>query len=265
MKESNTLTHDEQRIWLIRQLLDEEREYRKYKIPKDIQDQKQLLRALMNVRMPAPISKEFLKIQDEYLTEENRRAGFTETADLTPCRADERICLWQGDITTLQVDAIVNAANSGMTGCYQPLHNCIDNIIHSKSGMQLRLCCADIMRKQGYEEPTGQAKITPAYNLPCKYVIHTVGPIVQGPLTKQHEAQLSSCYKSCLDLAAENGVTFIAFCCISTGVFMFPNRRAAEIAVETVRRWLDVTGSDMKVVFNVFKDIDLDIYDGLLN
>ena len=147
-----------------------------------------------------------------------------------------------------------------MLGCFQPLHGCIDNIIGSKAGLGLRLECDRIMRAQGHEEPTGQAKITPAYNLPSKYVLHTVGPIVSGPLTNEHERLLESCYRSCLNLAAEHGVESLAFCCISTGVFMFPNQRAAEIAVETVRNWLDETGSRMKVVFNVFKDIDKDIY-----
>ena len=163
------------------------------------------------------------------------------------------------------MDAIVNAANSGMTGCYQPLHNCIDNIIGSKAGIRLRLRCSCIMQEQGYPEPTGQAKITPGYNLPCRYIIHTVGPIVDGPLTAEHERLLASCYRSCLELAAENGCGSIAFCCISTGVFMFPNQRAAEIAVETVLTWLAKTGSGMRVVFNVFKDLDREIYERLLN
>ena len=177
---------------------------------------------------------------------------------------DGRLYLWQGDITRLKVDAIVNAANSQMLGCFQPLHNCIDNCIHTYAGIQLRLKCNEIMQAQGHEEETGKAKITPAYNLPCEYVIHTVGPIVQGPLTKKHEELLASCYQSCLDIAEENGVKSIAFCCISTGVFMFPNKRAAEIAVETVKNWLDETGSDMKVVFNVYKDIDYLFYKNLL-
>ena len=254
------MTHEEQRTWLIRQLLDEEPQYRPCQISGEELEQKNLLRALMNVRPPKPIHEDFLKVQDEYLMEENRRAGVTDIRDLTPCAMNDRIYLWQGDITTLKADAIVNAANSGMTGCYQPLHGCIDNIIHSKAGIQLRLKCDGIMRAQGHEEPTGQAKITPAYNLPCKYILHTVGPVVQGRLTKEHERLLASCYISCLNLAAENGLESLAFCCISTGVFMFPNQRAAEIAVETVRNWLDETGSVMKVVFNVYKDLDLKIY-----
>ena len=258
------MNHAEQRIWLISQLMSEDDYYRNYDIPKDTKEQKDFLRALMNVREPKDISDEFLEIQDEYLRTENESAGFVSIDELKSVGSMEQLYIWQGDITRLKVDAIVNAANSGMCGCFQPLHSCIDNIIHSKSGIQLRLKCADIMRRQGYDEPTGQAKITPAYNLPCEYVIHTVGPIVQGALTKKHEELLASCYKSCLDSAAENEVKSIAFCCISTGVFMFPNQRAAEIAVKTVKDWLSATGSEMKVVFNVFKDIDLDIYDKLL-
>lgn len=254
----------ERRIWLIKELMAEDDYYRNYDIPSDENGQKDFFRALMNVREPKDISDEFLQIQDEYLSVENESVGFVSVDELEPIDSTGQLYIWQGDITRLKVDAIVNAANSQMCGCFQPLHSCIDNIIHSKSGIQLRLKCADIMRRQGHEEPTGQAKITPAYNLPCEYVIHTVGPIVQGQLTKKHEELLSSCYKSCLDIAAENGVKSIAFCCISTGVFMFPNQRAAEIAVKTVKNWLSATGSEMKVVFNVFKDMDLDIYSSLL-
>ncbi|MBQ7058302.1 MAG: protein-ADP-ribose hydrolase [Firmicutes bacterium] len=261
------MTHDEQRVWLIRQLLDEEPQYRNYRIPGGDQDQKNLFRALMNVRPPKRISEDFLKIQDEYLTEENLKGKITDLDELTPCRVDDRIFLWQGDITTLRVDAIVNAANSGMTGCYQPLHNCIDNIIGSKAGIRLRLCCNDYMCRQAavygkrYEEPTGRAVITSGYSLPCRFILHTVGPIVSGGLTEEHERLLASCYTSCLDVAAENGLKSVAFCCISTGVFMFPQKRAAEIATETVRDWLDAHESDMKVVFNVFKDEDKAYYE----
>ena len=259
------MTHEEQRIWLIRQLLREDARYEKAGIPGDERGQRDLLRALMNVRPPEPIGEEFLSVQDAYLTEENRRAGVTDAEGLEPCRLSGQLFLWQGDITTLKADAIVNAANSGMTGCYQPLHNCIDNIIGSKAGIRLRLYCDRIMREQGHPEPAGQAKITPGFNLPCRYIIHTVGPVVDGPLTAEHERLLASCYRSCLDLARENRLESIAFCCISTGVFMFPNRRAAEIAVATVRAWLAETGSGMRVVFNVFKDLDREIYDRLLN
>jgi O-acetyl-ADP-ribose deacetylase (regulator of RNase III) len=258
------MTHGEQRVWMIQELFDEDPYYKNYRIPAREQEQKDLLRSLMNVREPKPISPEFLKIQDEYLTEENSRGGITNVDDLKPSKLDQRMILWQGDITALKVDAIVNAANSGMCGCFRAMHNCVDNIIHSKSGIQLRLKCSDIMRAQGHEEPTGQAKITPAYNLPCEYVLHTVGPIVDGRLTKRHEELLASCYRSCLELAEENGVESIAFCCISTGVFMFPNDKAAEIAVRTVKEYLDSHAGIKKVVFNVFKDVDLEIYEKIL-
>ena len=204
----------------------------------------------------------FLRIQDEYLTEVNEEKGLVTLSDMVEVKHD--IYIWQGDITRLKVGAIVNAANSGMTGCYHPCHNCIDNCIHTYAGIQLRNKCAEIMDAQGYEEPTGLAKITPAYNLPCDYIVHTVGPIVQGELTKEHERLLESCYRSCLTIADESGVESIAFCCISTGLFMFPNRRAAEIAVNTVKEYKQATGSSIKVVFNVFKDEDLEIYKELL-
>ena len=183
---------------------------------------------------------------------------------MTPVPLDERIFLWQSDMTTLKVDAITNPANSGMLGCFLPLHSCADNIIGSKAGIRLRLRCNEIMCAQGHEEPSDQAKITPGYNLPCMYIIHTVGPIVEGELTQEHERLLASCYRSCLKLAPAHRLESIAFCCISTGVFMFPNERAAEIAVETVGRYYQETGSRMKTVFNVYKDIDFEIYGRLL-
>ena len=264
-KGKESMTHEEQRKYLIEKLLEEDPQYRNMEIPEEEQEQKDLLRALMNIRMPKKISPSFLEIQDVYLQEENRRQGITDIDDLKPCAFDERIFLWQGNITQLRCDAIVNPANSQLLGCFRPLHNCADNIIHSKAGIQLRLACDRIMRIQGHEEETGKAKITPAYNLPSKYVLHTVGPIVDGRLTKQHEEMLASCYRSCLELADANNVKSIAFCCISTGVFMFPNRRAAEIAVDTVIQYLKETGSQMKVIFNVYKDMDLTIYRELLN
>jgi O-acetyl-ADP-ribose deacetylase (regulator of RNase III) len=259
------MTQEEKRVWLIKRLLDEDEEYKNYKIPVDKQEQKNMLRALMNVRMPRAIDKAFLDVQDDYLTTEIASNGIVDADSLECVSTDSRIVLWQGDITTLKIDAIVNAANSQMCGCFAALHNCIDNIVHTKSGIQLRLKCNEIMQRQGHEEPTGQAKITPAYNLPSKYVIHTVGPIVQGKLTQEHCKLLESSYRSCLELADASGVTSIAFCCISTGVFMFPNDKAAEIAVKTVKRYLEHSSNIQRVVFNVFKDIDYDIYNELLN
>ena len=256
------MNQDEKRMYLIRVLLNEQPAYRRIQIPSDRMEQKRLLRSLFNVRMPGSISEEFLRVQDEYLQEEIRQKGITDLTELTPLHPG--IFLWQGDITTLRCDAIVNAANSGMTGCYQPCHNCIDNCIHTYAGIRLRNYCAGIMGQQGFEEPTGQAKITPAFNLPCKYVLHTVGPIVNGNLTADHEELLASCYSSCLALADENGVKSIAFCCISTGLFGFPQQRAAEIAVQTVNTYKNKMNSNIKVVFNVFKDEDYTIYRELL-
>ena len=256
------MTQEKSREYLINRLLEELPEYRTLRVPSDTDGQRKLLRSLMNVRMPGDMDGEFLRIQDEYLQQVNRDKGIVTLADLKETEPD--LYVWKGDITRLQVGAIVNAANSGMTGCYRPCHNCIDNCIHTYAGIQLRNYCNDMMRKQGYEEPTGQAKITPAFNLPCDYVIHTVGPIVQGRLTEKHEELLKSCYRSCLELAEENRIESIAFCCISTGVFLFPNRRAAELAVQTVKQYKERTNSKIKVIFNVFKDKDEQIYEQLL-
>jgi len=266
------MDQNKSRSYLINELLKESREYRDIKVPQEGDIQKQLLRGLMNVRMPGEASDAFLEIQDEYLQERAREKGIVDVNELSPVKtvtsqdgSEAQLYIWQGDITRLAADAIVNAANSGMTGCYVPNHNCIDNCIHTYAGIQLRLDCAKIMDAQGYEEPTGQAKITGAYNLPCRYVLHTVGPIVQGRLTKEHERLLASCYTSCLKLASENNLESVAFCCISTGVFMFPNERAAEIAVETVSEFLNNNSTSVKkVIFNVFKDDDKRIYERLL-
>ena len=252
----------ERRLFLIEKLLAERPSCRRPEIPRDAARQKVLLRGLMNVRPAGTVDAEFLAVQDAYLQQELAERGIVRLEDLTPVDGD--LYLWQGDITRLQCEAIVNAANSGMTGCYVPNHTCIDNCIHTFAGVQLRLDCAKLMAEQGHEEPTGQAKITRAYNLPCAYVLHTVGPVVSGRVTKKDERLLASCYRSCLELAEQNGVESIAFCCISTGVFHFPNALAAEIAVETVRRYKNETGSGMKVIFNVFKDLDKTIYERLL-
>lgn len=258
----NKMNQEEKRTELIRQLLNERPEYQRIDIPASSEEQKHLLRSLFNVRLPGKIDDAFLKIQDEYLLEATREKGITDLSELTPVQ--DGIYLWQGDITTLKCDAIVNAANSGMTGCYAPCHGCIDNCIHTYAGIQLRNACAEIMRKQGHEEPTGCAKITPAFNLPCKYVLHTVGPIITGDLTDRDEELLRSCYRSCLELTGQNNIKSIAFCCISTGEFHFPNERAAKIAVETVRDYRLETNSGIEVIFNVWKDIDYKIYRDLL-
>lgn len=255
----------EARLWLIEKLKNENPVYRKVPVPDDECRQKDLLRILMNVREAKPISTEFREVQDAYLKREALLKGIVNADTLKPCTSDHRLYLWQGDITRLAADAIVNAANFTLTGCYIPLHNCIDNCIHSAAGLDLRWYCCRIIQRQGHDEPTGQAKITPGYCLPAKNVLHTVGPIIDLELTEEHKEQLRSCYRSCLDLAAENGLRCVAFCCISTGEFRFPADKAAEIAVNTVKEWLDSHESSIdKVIFNVFKNSDKAIYEKIL-
>ena len=256
------MNQSEKRLFLIQSLLNERHSCQEQIIPADSEWQKILLRGLMNVRRPMDIGTDFLQVQDEYLQAETSAKGVTDIADLTPVQPG--LYLWQGDITTLKCDAIVNAANSGMTGCYVPNHRCIDNAIHTFAGVELRLACEELMEQQGYPEPTGQAKITPAFNLPCRYVLHTVGPIINGCVTQEDKELLASCYRSCLELAAENSLESVAFCCVSTGEFHFPNELAAEIAVETVRDFLKKQTSVKKVILNVFKDLDKAIYEKLL-
>lgn len=259
------MTHSKKRRYLIKELLSETPQYRDMEIPDNAEEQKRLLRSLMNIRPPRPIGTEFLKVQDEYLSEEVREKGITDSDTLSVSPINKRLALWRGDITTLKIDAIVNAANSALRGCFVPCHSCVDNIIHSVSGIQLRLACDKLMTEQGYDEPTGKAKITPAFNLPCSYVLHTVGPVASGVLTKKHCEQLADCYKSCLELASDQGLGSIAFCCISTGEFHFPQKKAAEIAVQTVTDFLQANTQINKVVFNVFKQDDYDIYKAILH
>lgn len=256
------MTQTERRKYLIAALLKEQPQYSEIEIPSSEQEQKILLRSLFNIRMPLPVNNEFLTIQDTYLQEEVRQKGITSVVDLQPLQ--QGMYLWQGDITTLKCDGIVNAANSQMLGCFCPNHGCIDNAIHTFSGVQLRSACAELMRKQGHEEKTGNAKITPAYNLPCRYVLHTVGPIIRGRLTTQDCDLLASCYRSCLELAEQNNLKSIAFCCISTGEFHFPNDKAAKIAIQTVKEYKAQTHSRIEVIFNVFKEFDYNIYQELL-
>lgn len=259
------MTQEERRIYLIKYLLKEETRIRRHKIPDGRFEQENLLRSLMNVRMPKPVSEEFLKVQDEYLKQRNEERGITDISDLKPVKSDSRLYIWQGDITTLKCDAIVNACNSQMLGCFSPMHACIDNFIHTYAGIELRLKMNEIMLEQGHEEETGKAKITSGYNLPATYILHTVGPIIQWEVTGEDEELLASCYRECLKIAADNGVKSVAFCCLSTGVFRFPQQRAAQIAVRTVKDFLDKDSRIEKVIFNVFKDEDLKIYSGLLS
>ena len=230
-------------------------------VPDSLQERRDLFRALMNVRPPMRASEAFLRLQDEQLQAQLAEKGVGEITE----EADNGLIEWQGDITRLKVDAIVNAANSQMLGCFVPMHRCIDNAIHSAAGVQLRLVCEEMMH--GTEEPTGSARITPGFNLPAKNVLHTVGPIVTTvkPL-RQQEVQLSSCYHSCMELADKNGLQSIAFCCISTGEFRFPNDLACEIAVRTVRDYLASHPQTYlkTIVFNTFKDIDHELYRNVL-
>ena len=257
-----TQTGPERLDFLIRCLLKEKDEYRGIGIPAGRREKQRLLRSLMNLRPPVPASEAFLNAQDAYLQARLAERGVTDLRDLTPVQPG--LYLWQGDITTLRCDGIVNAANSRMLGCFVPCHGCIDNAIHTYAGVQLRLECAELMAAQGAEEPTGRAKITKAYNLPCRYVLHTVGPVIAGRVTPQDRALLAGCYRSCLELAAENGLHSLAFCCISTGEFRFPNELAAQIALQTVRAWQRQHPHQIEVIFNVFKDSDKEIYRRLL-
>ncbi len=258
------MNQQERALWLIRALMKDMPQYGEVPIPALPPQRWQLLRSLMNLRPPLPASDEFLQVQDAFLGQMTAEKGIVDASALPPVPVDGRLVLWQGDITTLRCDAIVNAANSQLLGCFSPCHGCIDNIIHTMAGVQLRLACHELMLRQGHEEPAGQAKCTPGFDLPAKYVLHTVGPIVDGPLTGQHEETLASCYRSCLRLAAERGLRSLAFCCISTGVFRFPARRAAQIAVQTVKEALQKADCPQTVIFNVFKDSDLQIYRELL-
>lgn len=233
-------------------------------IPQDKKGKEDLLRTLINVWEVEELPDEFYRLQDEYLQKKLAQTELTNLEQLT--EVEKNIYLWQGDITTLKVDAVVNAANKALLGCFIPHHRCIDNAIHSKAGVQLRRECFDIMQKQGEYEKTGQAKLTSGYNLPAKYVLHTVGPIIYDKVEESDKELLASCYRNCLELAVKNGIKSVAFCCISTGEFRFPNELAAEIAVSTVRTFIkNHPESEIKVVFNVFKDSDFNIYRKILD
>lgn len=251
------MTQKERLYFLLDYLIKESDRYSNMEIPNSILEQKRLLRSLMNIRAPKAISEKFIKIQNEFLRSEIKNKGITDGNKLVP--VSDKLYLWQGDITTLKCGAIVNAANSAMLGCFVPCHGCIDNAIHTYAGVQLRAECNKLMKKQGGDESTGRAKVTGAYNLPCDYIIHTVGPVIHGKLTPKDCNLLKSCYIECLKTAEENNIKSIAFCCISTGEFHFPNERAAEIAVDTVTEYLKNSEIE-RVIFNVFKDKDKTIY-----
>lgn len=253
----------ERRVWLIKALLDERPDGRNIAVPAGANEQRDLLRALMNVRPPEALAAETLDIQDAYLQQRLLERGGATDAGMLPYR--DRVAIWRGDITLLKADAIVNAANSQMLGCFVPGHRCIDNAIHTYAGMQLRLACANLMDEQGHEEPTARVKVTAAFNLPSSYVFHTVGPIVPsrkpGP---REELLLRRCYASCLEEATRRGLGTLAFCCISTGVFGYPQEAAARVAIDAVRHHLDHNDPDLKVIFNVFLASDEAIYHSLL-
>ena len=251
------------RLYLIQSLLNENPRTARFKIPKTQAEQEKMLRALFNTRLARPITPEFEQIQDEYLTEVLAQKKITTLKDLTPVA--DNIYLWQGDITTLKVDAIVNAANRMMLGCYRPNCNCIDNAIHTFAGIQLRNECYQVMQNVGRFVKVAQVLPTKAYNLPSKYVLHVAGPYVKNKLlTPEYEEQLAQAYYNCLKMAHDNDLKSLAFCCISTGEFGFPNERAAQIAIKTVKDFLVQTETQLQVVFNVFKDEDLEIYQKLL-
>lgn len=264
--DNRNMTQDERRFWLIRALEDERRAWGgdTPEPPADAEGQRLLLRALVNVRPPEPASAELLRVQDAYLQGRLAECGGA-VGEKDVSFSPEGIAVWRGDITRLAADAIVNAANSQMLGCFVPNHRCIDNAIQTYAGIQMRLECERQMEAQGHEEPTGRAKVTPGYNLPAAHVLHTVGPIVGGAApTRRDRELLASCYTSCLDLARERGLGSVAFCCISTGEFGYPNREAAQVAVATVRDWKSQTNNQMRVIFDVFKPVDYDIYRELL-
>ena len=265
--EASRMNRSEQLKYLNQALLSEMPQYREQAeaFPGDEASRRRLLRALMNVRPPLPLSPGFLEVQDALLSAETEEKGVVDGNTLPPVPSDPRLVIWQGDITRLRVDAIVDADNSALLGCFVPCHGCIDNAIHSAAGLQLRDECNQLMAAQGRPEPNGRAKLTKGYNLPARYVLHTVGPIVRGRVTGQNRSDLASCYRSCMELAAAHELQSVAFCCISTGEFRFPNREAAEIAVKTVREFLDrQTTSVKRVIFNVFKGIDAQIYRDIL-
>ncbi len=272
------MTQNERLDLLVEEFKEDSVQYRNLETPGDTEGKKRILRSLMNIRMPKTMPAAVLRVQDEYLQERVKENGIV-TPDEIPTIAEngsrhafaDKLSIWQGDITRLAVDVIVNAANSRMLGCFVPMHTCIDNCIHTFAGIQLRAECDRQMRKlraeygPDYEQPTAIPMLTDGYNLPAKKVVHIVGPIVEGRLTKDLEQDLADCYKNTLDLCLENGLKSVAFCCISTGVFHFPNARAAEIAVKTVTEWLKAHPLAMeRVIFNVFKDEDKAYYEAEL-
>lgn len=274
------MNQEERLDYLVEKFKEDSVRYKDIEVSKDQEEKRIILRSLMNIRMPGGMNEEILKIQDEYLSERAKEKGIVTLADIPTVsetlkskhRHKDKLSIWQGDITRLEIGAVVNAANSQMLGCFVPMHTCIDNCIHTFAGVQLRYECNQYMNGmkkrygQNYEEPTGEAFLTRGYNLPAKWVIHTVGPIVEGRLRDRHRSDLKKCYQSIMECCIKNGIRSVAFCCISTGVFHFPNDEAAKIAVDTVSKFLDINSEAFdRVIFNVFKDYDKEIYEKLLN
>lgn len=265
--------------YLLKEFKEDSLHYKDLETGDGYEEKRMAFRSLMNIRDPRPMSGDVVKIQDEFLTEETKEKGIV-SLDMIPTVASQygsghiladKISIWQGDITRIQADAIVNAANSQMLGCFVPCHRCIDNAIHSAAGIQLRAECSRYMDRRKmqygsrYEEPAGQAVLTKGYNLPAEYVIHTVGPIVGGVLSNRHRQDLRNCYENVLKCCVENGIRSVAFCCISTGEFHFLNAEAAKIAVKTVADFLNDNESAFdRIIFNVFKDMDRDLYEKAL-
>ncbi|MBS1348516.1 MAG: protein-ADP-ribose hydrolase [Firmicutes bacterium] len=260
----NPIDQEARLNYLIDILINEQALYQKTDIPDDYPSRRQLLRALMNIRKPAPLAADFLQVQDEFLSQEAQEKGIVTAEDIPYAPQYPRISLWRGDITTLKVDAIANAANASLLGCFIPCHDCIDNAIHSAAGLQLREECHQLITEQGHLEFTGQAKITKGYNLPASYIIHTVGPVIETTPSVREAGLLASCYSSCLQIAQEMQLATIAFCCISTGIFNFPQYKAAQIAFHTVNDFLASVAYPQRVIFNVFTQNDERIYRQLL-
>ena len=269
------MTQDERLDILVEGFKADSVEYRDIPTPESADEKRRLLRSLMNIRMPRPLPEDLKLVQDEYLRARAEEKGIVTLDDIPTLGSArpfaDRLSLWQGDITRLAVDAIVNAANSAMLGCFQPCHSCIDNCIHTYAGVELRAECArqmDTLRRsrgRRYEQPTAVPMLTEGYNLPAKKIVHIVGPIVDGQLTQRHEAELAACYRNTLELCAENNLRSVAFCGISTGVFRFPKQRAAEIAVQTVTDWLTASPDAMdRVIFAVLSDRSREIYESIL-
>ena len=263
------MNQNERLDYLVKKFREDSGRYKEMEMPESEDEKRNLLRSFMNIRLPKKMDEETIEVQNDYLKERAEEKGIVRLNDIP--EISEGLSIWQGDITRLAVDAIVNAANSQMLGCFVPMHTCIDNCIHTYAGIQLREECNRQMNQlrirygRDYEQPTAVPMLTDAFNLPAKKVVHIVGPIVQGRLTSGLEKDLADCYRNTLDLCQENDLKSVAFCCISTGVFHFPNKRAAEIAVTTVKEWmLKYPGVMERVIFNVFKDEDLQIYKELL-